>query len=151
MSLKLNDFDRSALTGFDSPLTFADLRAAGHKGPPDEMGVYAVLYPFEERPRFLTAGSGGFFKGKDPNVAVTELGSRWVGDSRILYFGKAGGPGVSATLRDRIRAFSRFGEGKVVGHYGGRLIWQIGELEFWPHISAETLSQLDVPELLPDR
>jgi len=42
-----------------------------------------------------------------------------------LYIGKAGGSGSSATLRNRLTAYIRFGAGRPVGHWGGRLIWQL--------------------------
>lgn len=94
---------------------------------PDVKGVYVVLRLSEDAPHFLTVGTGGFFKGKCPNVAVDELKSNWVNDTHIVYIGKAGDPGRSATLRSRIRQYINFGMGKNVGHYGGRYIWQLSD------------------------
>ena len=42
----------------------------------------------------------------------------------ILYIGKAGGPGRLATLRTRLHAYMRYGQGHhASGHRGGRDIW----------------------------
>ena len=49
----------------------------------------------------------------------------WVRDTVVVYIGKAGGTDHSATLNKRLRMYLRFGQGAPVGHYGGRLIWQI--------------------------
>jgi hypothetical protein len=37
----------------------------------------------------------------------------------VVYIGKA------ANLRRRLREFMRFGAGAPIGHWGGRLIWQL--------------------------
>ena len=42
---------------------------------PNKKGVYFVLYIGESIPNFSTKGSGGFFKGKDPNVSKETLQS----------------------------------------------------------------------------
>jgi len=100
---------------------------------PREPGVYMVLYPETNEPTFLDQGTGGFFKGTDPNKPVSYLEQQWVNDTIVVYIGKAGGNGNKATLSKRLRMYLRFGKGKPVGHYGGRLIWQIensGELLF---------------------
>jgi hypothetical protein len=85
-----------------------------------------VIYPFDTDPEFLDVGTGAWFKNQDPNVTTDELRERWISTSRLLYFGKAGAPGESAQLRDRITLFSRFGRGVKASHRGGQLIWQIG-------------------------
>jgi hypothetical protein len=44
----------------------------------------------------------------------------------ILYIGKAGGPGIKATLRERLTAYLRGGRtGKYAGHDGGKDIWTL--------------------------
>jgi hypothetical protein len=121
----LNEFDSSLLAGFGEPVTFVALRAAHHKIIPRVAGVYAVIYPFESEPVFQPRGTGGWFKKRNPNLDVQELEERWVPDSRVLYFGRAGAPGESGQLHDRITRLSRFGRGVKVGHWGGRLLWQI--------------------------
>lgn len=92
---------------------------------PDERGVYLILNPDCTMKQFLSKGVGGYFKGKDPNLSVPQLTSNWVDNSHVLYIGQAGGNGSSATLRKRLRQYLEFGRGKPVGHYGGRLIWQL--------------------------
>ncbi len=88
-------------------------------------GVYMVLSTSEETPEFLTTGTGGHFKGKNPNVSISELKSNWVKNTIVVYIGKAGKDGSAATLRSRLRQYFGFGRGGNVGHYGGRLIWQL--------------------------
>jgi hypothetical protein len=86
---------------------------------PDEKGVYLVLNATNKPGEFLTVGSGGHFKGKNPNVSLVELKENWVENTKVVYIGKA------TSLKSRLRQYFRFGQGKNVGHYGGRLIWQL--------------------------
>jgi len=92
---------------------------------PDIKGVYMVLCINNIPPEFLDVGTGGHFKGKNPNISLTELKHNWVENTKVVYIGKAGGDDSKATLRSRLTQYFRFGQGKNVGHYGGRLIWQI--------------------------
>lgn len=92
---------------------------------PNEKGIYVILNPDCSIKQFLSKGVGGFFKTKDPNVSLSELNSNWVNDCHLLYVGQAGGNGSSATLKKRVKQYLDFGKGKPVGHYGGRLIWQL--------------------------
>jgi hypothetical protein len=96
-----------------------------HSVIPNERGIYVVINPDCSMNKFLTKGVGGYFKEKDPNVSLSELTSNWVESSPVLYIGQAGGNGSSATLRKRLKQYLDFGKGKPVGHYGGRLIWQL--------------------------
>ena len=110
--------------GFQGFVTISDLT----KNPalaPSEKGVYMILRESENAPEFMEVGTGGFFKGKDPNVSIRELKNNWVKDTPILYMGKAGGTDSKATLQSRLTQYMKFGQGKNVGHYGGRLIWQL--------------------------
>jgi hypothetical protein len=91
---------------------------------PDTKGVYLILKP-DKKPNFLQIGTGGHFKGKNPNVSIEELKSNWVPDTIVIYIGKAGKEGSNATLRSRLKQYLKFGQGKNVGHWGGRLIWQL--------------------------
>jgi len=88
-------------------------------------GVYLVLYEGPKHPEFLAIGTGGHFKGKNPNVSIEELINNWVDSASIVYIGKAGGEGSKATLQSRIKQYLKFGQGYDIGHYGGRLIWQL--------------------------
>jgi len=86
---------------------------------PDNNGVYLVLNLDNKSGEFLTIGSGGYFKGKNPNISLAELEANWVENTKVVYIGKA------TSLRSRLRDYFRFGQGKNIGHYGGRLIWQL--------------------------
>lgn len=92
---------------------------------PNQMGVYMVISEEIGRPEFILKGTGGFFKGIDPNVSLEELKLNWVENTKVIYIGKAGGGTSSSTLRKRVNDYLRFGKGKPAGHKGGRLIWQI--------------------------
>ncbi len=91
---------------------------------PKRKGIYLVLDQCG-KPDFINPGVGGFFKGKDPNVSLSELKANYVPASLVVYIGKAGGPTSKATLYTRLGQYLRFGQGKNVGHWGGRLIWQL--------------------------
>ncbi len=91
---------------------------------PKTKGVYLILKP-DRKAEFVKIGTGGHFKGKNPNVPADELNGNWVNDSIVVYIGKAGKAGTSATLQSRLRQYLKFGQGRNIGHYGGRLIWQL--------------------------
>ena len=91
---------------------------------PKDKGVYMVLN-LSNKKDFLTIGTGGHFNGKDPNISLAELENNWVDNTVVIYIGKAGKDGTSATLQSRLKQYFRFGQGKNVGHRGGRLIWQL--------------------------
>lgn len=86
---------------------------------PDACGIYLILSLNQAKPVFLAIGTGGHFKGKDPNVSIEELKKNWIDNAMVVYIGKA------TNLRDRLRQYLRFGQGKNVGHWGGRYIWQL--------------------------
>lgn len=92
---------------------------------PKVKGVYLVLNPNYSRANFLEIGTGGYFKGKNPNITINELNSNWVDNSLVVYIGKAGSDLGKATLHSRLKQYICFGQGKNVGHWGGRLIWQL--------------------------
>lgn len=85
-------------------------------------GVYMVLQDrsFADT-EFLTTGTGGHFKCKNPNVSLSRLKQEWVEDTLILYIGE------SSNLQRRIKQLILFGQGKPVGHWGGRLVWQLAQ------------------------
>lgn len=92
---------------------------------PRTNGVYAVVRLCKSHPTFLANGTGGFFKDRNPNVDILTLEDKWVDGTEILYIGKAGGGTSSSTLYKRIKQYLDFGNGKKVGHWGGRYIWQL--------------------------
>lgn len=96
---------------------------------PEKRGVYFILYTNKTNPEFVTVGTGGHFKGRNPNVPINTLKENWVSNTSVIYIGKAGSITGSATLKSRLKQYFRFGQGKPVGHWGGRLIWQIKNSE----------------------
>lgn len=121
------NFDEDGLTaeGFIGFRSFAEL-AVGEI--PQAPGIYAVLIPEGFVPRFLVTNAGGHFKGKDPSVAEDTLTAKWVSGADVLYIGKAGaGSTGKRGLRKRIQEFADFGRGVPVGHWGGRLLWQLAD------------------------
>jgi hypothetical protein len=95
---------------------------------PNGAGVYLVLRETDTRPRFLERSPAGRFKGKDPTVPVDELTNDWPTGSHCVYIGKASlGAKGDRGLQQRIREFRQYGDGKAVGHSGGRRIWQLSD------------------------
>jgi hypothetical protein len=92
---------------------------------PKTKGVYLVLNLDKKPVEYLNMGTGGHFKGKNPNVSLDELKANRVDKTIIVYIGKAGKDGSSATLHSRLGQYFRFGQGRNVGHWGGRFIWQL--------------------------
>jgi len=116
--MTFNDIDEIKNAGFKGFKKMSEL-FLDNSMLPDTNGVYLVLN-IDNRPgEFLTVGSGGRFKDKDPNISLADLKSNWVDNTKVVYIGKA------TSLRTRLRQYFGFGQGKNIGHYGGRLIWQI--------------------------
>ena len=111
--------------GFEGFFTVGQLHAEGCKGLPNGPGVYAIVRESLDRPEFLTKSVGPIYRGKDPTRPVDELMQRWVPGAQVLYLGRARGPGVRSLLRQRVKRYLRFGHGRVVGHWGGRFVWQL--------------------------
>ncbi len=86
---------------------------------PDIQGVYMILKDNNKHIEFIEKGTGGHFKGKNPNVSIKELEENWVDNTKVMYIGKA------TSLNKRVRQYLRFGQGEPVGHWGGRYIWQL--------------------------
>lgn len=122
-SAPYNDIDILGKYRFSRMVTFADLRLRGYGSIPRSAGVYVVLYQGRGKPIFLPTGSGGHFRGRDPNVPVEALADQWNEGTNIIYVG------AGDDLRERIELYSRFGQGEPVAHWGGRQIWQITQSE----------------------
>ena len=75
--MKFNTIDDLKAAGFEGFIPVAQLQADS-TAIPRTAGVYMVVYTGENIPEFLSRGTGGFFKGKDPNVSITELETNWV-------------------------------------------------------------------------
>jgi hypothetical protein len=114
------DFTRSGLesAGFVGWLPFANLRDASPSSP----GVYVVIYTAKKPNAFLVKSGAGWFKGKDPTVPNEQLVANWVNGAEVVYIGKGD------QLRRRLNQLTDFGNGKHIGHSGGRLIWQLPKL-----------------------
>ncbi|MFV0226042.1 hypothetical protein OBJ96_13220 [Empedobacter falsenii] len=69
--------------------------------------------------------SKGIYLVLNPNVSIDELKANWVDNSLVVYIGKAGSETSKATLNSRLKQYFGFGQGKNIGHWGGRLIWQL--------------------------
>lgn len=114
-------FTRTQLTadGFTGWVTFDRLTRTDPC--PVVGGVYVVVRADETQPSFLTQSCGGWFKDRDPTVGLEDLQANWILDAEIVYIGKAN------NIRRRLREFAKFGAGHKIGHWGGRLIWQLEE------------------------
>lgn len=108
-------------------------------------GVYVVLREKESRPVFLDRSPAGWFKGQDPTVPVAELEAAWPDGAHCVYIGKAGsGAPGGRGLRQRITEFRKYGDGRPVGHQGGRRIWQLADADEY------VLSWLPTPSRDPE-
>jgi len=110
--------------GFTGFLTIEELMDS-KKVIPKYKGVYFVLNQFNSTPKFVEKGTGGYFKGRDPNVSVDVLKMNWVDETKVVYIGRGGQKGKKSTLKTRLSQYIRFGQGKNTGHWGGRYIYQI--------------------------
>lgn len=104
--------------GFEGFVPWADL--ALNEIPP-EPGIYVVVRRSATPPVFLATNRAGRFKGRNPTEKPEVLRSAWVDGASVLYIGKA------ANLQNRLRQYREHGEGKPVGHWGGRYIWQLSD------------------------
>jgi hypothetical protein len=112
---------------------------------PQAPGIYVVLRPEGFERLFLAKSAGGRFKKRDPSMLQAALEAEWIEDADVLYVGKAG-PGSTGNrgLRKRIQEFVDFGRGKPVGHWGGRLIWQLANSQSliiaWKELAASEVN-----------
>jgi len=117
--------------GFIGWVPFPALRE--RESCPARPGVYVVAYESGTPADYPPSSTGGWFKGRDPGVSRDVLTANWVEGASIVYIGKAD------QLRRRLIQFCDFGAGKPVGHWGGRLIWQL------PDPSALRVAWLETP------
>jgi hypothetical protein len=106
--------------GFEGWIPLISAARSSHL--PTSPGVYAVSYGGSRPSTWATDSVGGWHKGRSPSVKSPELDANWVDETDIVYIGK-----TDRTLAKRITEFARFGNGEPVGHWGGRLIWQLPE------------------------
>ena len=117
MATEIENYRKDGFTGF---IPISELRG-NTKVMPEGSGVYIVVRESGESPKFLAEGTGGFFKGNNPNVSIDELKANYVAGSKVVYIGKA------TSLRKRVGQLLRFGAGSAVGHWGGRYLWQLAD------------------------
>ncbi|HVI41214.1 MAG TPA: hypothetical protein VM577_11175 [Anaerovoracaceae bacterium] len=97
---------------------------------PAKPGIYFVFHEYQwPEDCFMEEGSGGWYKGKTPNVSIEELWLNWVENAEILYIGKAGGTSkknrtYKTTLKRRLTDLLKSGNRKPAPHWGGRYLWQ---------------------------
>jgi len=122
--INFNDIESIKKSGFSGFVTIESLME-NSTVIPNEKGIYLVLRTSQEPCEYLEKGTGGFFKKRDPNIPLSELLANWVDSTLVVYIGKAGSDKGNATLRSRLRQYLKFGQGRNIGHWGGRLIWQL--------------------------
>ena len=110
-------FETKGFTGWVPLLAFLDQPRL-----PNAPGVYAVEYSGGKPQAWPDKSCGGWHKGRNPAVTVDQLSANWVDDASIVYIGMSTRP-----LAARLGEFVKFGHGKAIGHWGGRLIWQLPE------------------------
>jgi hypothetical protein len=118
-----HEFTRTNLVGdgFEGWATFEALKDQLDQHVPTAGGVYVVVRQGRAAAQYLDANPGGRFKSRDPTVRADALEANWVRGANVIYIGKAD------NLRRRLREFMRFGQGAPIGHWGGRLIWQLAD------------------------
>ncbi len=123
------DFSRDgfAAAGFQGFHTVYELQNGKIGMVPAQAGVYAVLRDPRQDMVFLEENPGGRFKGRNPTVPIETLKQAWVDKADVVYLGKAGSATGGGTLQKRLRQYMDFGNGRPVGHWGGRYIWQLAD------------------------
>ncbi|MBA7514981.1 hypothetical protein ES705_07961 [subsurface metagenome] len=122
--IAFNSINSIKNAGFKGFISISELQKDSNVIPKTK-GVYLVLYTAKKVLSFLNIGTGGHFKGKNPNINIDELRKNWIENTIVIYIGKAGSSTTKATLNSRIQQYLKFGQGRNIGHWGGRLIWQI--------------------------
>lgn len=123
--------DRARLVGmgFSGFLTIKHLRQTDLAELPTGPGVYVVLRDELTQPNFVSIGTGGRFKGRDPNVPLETLEEKWVDDACVIYIGKAEpahgepadlGSAWPSTSSSAGMVRSDIGEGGICGNWAKR-------------------------------
>jgi len=128
---------------------------------PKTKGIYFVISTWGWREdAFVKKGTGGYFKGKDPNVPVQTLWENWVEHATILYIGRAGGIEkngriYNSSLNSRISELVKYGHGKNIGHSGGRYLWQHTKSDefriYWYSIKDNDINPIDLEHILLEK
>ena len=67
-----NDIESLRTYGFNGGVPIASLKT-NCSMIPDVQGIYLITKELKQKASFLKVGTGGHFKGKNPNVAIQEL------------------------------------------------------------------------------
>ncbi|QNE13822.1 hypothetical protein [Pseudarthrobacter sp. NBSH8] len=142
MQMNKQTLKEDGFTGFQS------FREMEINRVPQVPGIYAVLKPEGFQPLFLAKSVGGQFKKRDPSLFQAALETHWIEDAEVLYIGKAGaGTAGTRGLRQRIQELADFGRGKPVGHWGGRLLWQLADSQSlviaWKELEAAEVNSTE--------
>ena len=97
-NMNFNNIDYIKKAGFEGFKTMKELFEDSSQLPAIK-GVYLILNLDTKTPSYLQVGTGGHFKGKNPNITIPELKSNWVDKTIVIYIGKAGSDTSSATLK----------------------------------------------------
>lgn len=135
-----------ASLGFEGFVRAAALLQDDSEVPSEASGVYAVIRPASFVVRFLAQSPAGRFRDRDPTISKGELAQRWLSVPHVLYFGKARYASRRSGLRQRIRAYLRFGDGHRASHAGGRSIWQLEDA--WSLLFCWTVVPRRDPQLV---
>ena len=111
--------------GFEGFLLVGQLRHDRCEALPNLPGIYAVVRETIEKPEFMTRSNAAEYRGESPTRPIDELIECWVPRAQILFYGRAFGPGVRSLIKQRVKRYMRFGQGRVVGHWDGRFVWQL--------------------------
>jgi hypothetical protein len=122
--MSFNSIDELRQQGFGGFISVTSLQKSLCSDVPDLPGIYLVLNPERKPPDILEKSTGGQFKGKDPTVEISRLEDKWVDGALVVNIGKAG-PSNKRTLKIRLKEYVQFGQGRSIGHRGGRYIWQL--------------------------
>ena len=122
MELNHKRFEKFYVQGFRGFLPVSTLESTNYlESVPYQPGVYLVLNPTLENPKWLRKSVGGHIRDEDPTVPLSDLKEQWVDGADILYVGHT----PERTLYERIPELIEFGSGESSAHWGGRLIWQL--------------------------
>ena len=92
MFRSLEGLRSAGFTGFVSIRELRECKLQCVPGEPGDIGVYAVLRVQKGVPVFLKKSTGGYFKGRNPNVDAAVLAANWRKRTVVVYLGKAGSP-----------------------------------------------------------
>lgn len=109
------------VVGFVGWCRWDELRDSKFGEVPRAPASYVVYRESVAAPVFLPASPAGWFKDKAPSMPLARLAAEWVEGEQVVYIGEAD------VARRRLGQYARFGAGEPVGHWGGRLIWQLAD------------------------